>query len=348
MMNLWIVSMALFLAALPASNNYELGSYGFGTGGTSDSSSSNYRINGAAGEVAGQGNSTNYQVGAGVNYEQQANVPLVTITNDDNWYNKLKIVIDPQNNPTDALFAVAISTDGFVTTQYVKSDLTISSSLSLTDYQTYTSWGGAMGVLIRGLSRSTVYSVKAKAMRGKFTESGYGPTSSASTVDPTLVFDIDVAPTDTSTSPPYVVDFGSIPVSTVSQPADQIWVSLSTNGESGGKVYLSGQNAGLRSSLAGYTISSATGDLSSLAEGFGAQGVSVAQTSGGPLSLVAPYNLSGAQVGVADTVIRELFTAPAPITSGRGAFTLLAKTQPLTPSGGDYAELLRAIASASF
>lgn len=342
------LSLVFMLAVLPASNNYELGSYGFGTGGTSDSSSSNYRINGAAGEVAGSQDSTNYQLGAGVNYEQQANVPMITISNDDNWYNKLKIVIDPQNNPTDALFAVAISTDNFTTTQYVKSDLTISSTLSLSDYQTYAAWGGATGVMIRGLARSTVYTVKAKAMRGRFTESGYGPTSSASTVDPTLVFDIDVAPTDSSTSAPYVVDFGTIPVSTVSQPTDQIWITLTTNGESGGKVYLSGQNAGLRSSLAGYTIGSATGDLSLLAEGFGAQGVSATQTTGGPLSLVAPYNSGGAQVGIADTVIRELFTAPAPVTDGRGSFTLKAKTQPLTPSGGDYAELLQAIASASF
>ena len=345
----WLgLPLVFLISALPASNNYELGSYGFGTGGTSNSSSTNYRINGAAGEVAGSQNSTNYKAGAGVNYEQQANVPIITISNDDNWYNKLKIIIDAQNNPSDAVFAVAISTDGFTTTQYVKSDLTIGSTLALTDYQTYTAWGGATGVMVRGLARSTVYSVKARAMRGDFTESAWGPTSSASTVDPTLVFDIDVAPTDSSTSSPYVVDFGSLPVSTVSQPADQVWVSLSTNGESGGKVYLSGQNAGLRSTLASYTIASQTGDLSALAEGFGAQGQSATQGSGGPLSLVAPYNSAGALVGVTDTVIREMFTAPAPVTSGRGSFTLKAKTQPLTPSGGDYAELLQAIASASF
>jgi hypothetical protein len=345
-LSVWM--MGLFVASLPASSNFKLNSYGFGGGGTGNSSSTNYRANGVTGEVAGSASSTNYKAGAGEAYEKQANVPIITISNGGNWYNKLKIVIDSQNNPSDALFAVAISTDNFATTQYVKSDLTIGSSLSFSDYQTYAAWGGASGVLLRGLTRSTVYTVKAKAYRGKFTESGYGPTSSASTVDPSLTFDIDVATTDTSTNPPYQINFGNLLVSTVTDSPKKVWVTLDTNGESGGKVYVTGQNAGLRSSAAAYTIGSATGDLSTLAEGFGVQGVSTTQTSGGPLALTSPYNGAGANVGVADTLIREIFNAAAPIVSGRGSFILKAKTKPLTPASGDYAEVLTAIASASF
>jgi len=193
------------------------------------------------------------------------------------------VTVGPENNPSDALFAVAISTDGFTTTQYVHSDLTVGSSLSFSDYQTYAAWGGSSGVIVRGLTKSTVYSVKAKAYRGKFTESGYGPVASASTVDPQLSFDIDVAATNISTSPPYVVDFGTIPVSTVTNSSMRVWISLDTNAESGGMVYVSGQNAGLRSADATYTIAAQTGDLASLAEGFGLQGASIAQTSGGPV-----------------------------------------------------------------
>jgi hypothetical protein len=343
------MSAWLFVAALPASNNYQLNSYGFGNGGAADTSSSNYRVNGLTGEVAGSGSSSHFKVGAGENYEKQANVPTITITNDDNWYNKLKVVIGTENNPSDAKYAVAISTDNFVSDiRYIKNDFTITSSLSFTDYQTYAAWGSGTGTVIRGLSRSTVYTVKAKAYRGKFTESAFGPASSAATVDPQLAFDIDVAATDTSTSPPYQIDFGNLLVSTVTDSPKRVWVSLDTNGESGGKVYLSGQNTGLKSLGAAYTIGSSTADLSSLAEGFGVQGASATQTSGGPLTLTAPYDGSGDNVGVADAVIREIFGAPAPVTGGRGSFVLKAKTQPLTPSSSDYTETLTAIASASF
>lgn len=343
----WL-GVPLLLAALPASSNYQLNSYGFGSGGTAGVSSTNYRVNGLSGEVAGSASSTNYTAGAGENFEKQANVPTVTIANGGNWYNRLQLTIGPENNPSDALFAVAISTDGFTTTQYVKSDLTISSTLSFTDYQTYAAWGSGSGVIIRGLARSTVYSVKAKAYRGEFTESGYGPVSSAATVDPQISFDIDVSASDVSTSPPYNVSFGSLGVNTVTDSPVRVWVSLDTNGESGGSVYLSGQNAGLASSASTYTISSQTGDLASLNEGFGAQGVTATQTSGGPFTLVAPYNGSAGNVGVTDSLIREIFSATAPLVAGRGSFILKAKTTPQTPASGDYTEVLTAIASASF
>ncbi len=345
-LTMWLVLP--LLAALPASNNFKLNSYGFGTGGTNGTSSSNYKINGIAGDVTGSGASNNYTAGGGETYAKQANVPLATITNGALWYNKLKVVIDAQINPSDAVFAVAISSDNFATTQYVKSDFTVTSSLSFADYQTYAAWGGAAGQLVRGLAPSTVYTVKAKAFRGKYTESGYGPTTTAATVYPQLSFDIDVAPTDISTSPPYQISFGSLPVSTVTDSPDRIWVSLGTNGESGGKVYLSGLNSGLKSLASAYTIAAATGDLGALAEGFGAQGVSATQGSGGPLSLTAPYNGAASNVGVADSLIREIFSAPAPITAGRGSLILKAKTKPLTPASGDYTETLTAIASASF
>lgn len=347
----WLLGlmMPMFLAGLPASSSYELDSYGFGAGGTGSSSSANYAVNGAAGQVAGSATSTHYKAAAGENHVKEANVPLVTLSNPGSWYNKLQLNIDPQGNPSDALFAVAISTDGFVTTQYVKSDLTIGSTLSFSDYQTYTAWGGASGVILRGLHHGTVYSAKAKAYRGKFTESAYGPASTGVTTDdPSLSFDIDVSATDTSTSPPYSVVFGSLPVSTVTDSPVRVWVSIDSNAESGAKVYVSGKNTGLTSASVGYTINSVTGDLSSLAEGYGVQGLSATQSSGGPLALVSPYDGTGANVGIVDTLIREIFSASAPVTAGRGSFILKAKTKPLTPAAGDYTETLTAIASASF
>lgn len=341
--------VAFILATLPSSATYQLNSYGFGNGGTADSTSSNYRINGLSGQQAGSASGTNYKVGAGENFVKQANVPTLTLTNDDFWYNKLHLTINPANNPSNTVFAVAISTDNFVTTQYVKSDFTVGSTLSFSDYLSYTAWGGASGVIVRGLTHGSVYTAKAKAYRGKFTESPYGPPSASTTTDdPSLTFDIDVSATDTSTSPPYQVDFGSLLVSTVTDSPKRVWVSLDTNGESGGMVFLSGQNAGLKSTEDNYTIASSTADLSSLAEGFGVQGVSATQSSGGPLTVSSPYNVSGSNVGVADSTVRQIFAATAPVIAGRGSFILKAKTKPLTPASADYTETLTAIATASF
>lgn len=344
---LWLI--VPLLAALPSSSSYQLNSYGFGSGGGGDLNSTSYRLNGTVGEVAGSQSSTSYKAGSGEKFLKQANVPLASLSNPSLWYNKLLLVIDPQNNPSDAKFAVAISKDNFSTTQYVKSDFTVGATLTQADYLTYAGWGSGSGVIVRGLTPNSVYTVKAKAIRGDFTETGYGPQSSATLTDvPQLTFDIDVSATNSSTNPPYVINFGSLPVSTVTDSPTRVWVSLETNADSGGTVYLSSQNTGLASSSAGYTIGSVTGDLAALAEGFGAQGASATQTSGGPFVLVSPYDGSGANVGPADTTIREIFSTSGPLTAGRGSFILKAKTQPLTPASGDYTEIITAIASASF
>lgn len=344
-----VLSSLLLLAGLPASTNYKLNSYGFGAGGTANSTSTNYRVNGLAGEQAGAGSSAHYKVGAGENYLKQANVPIITISNDTgDWYDKLKIVIDPQNNPSDATFAIAISTDGFTTTNYVKNDFTITNTLTTADYLTYAGWGGASGVMLRGLDRTTTYSVKAKAYRGSFTESGYGPVSSASTVDPYLTFDIDTAPTDMSTNPPYVIDFGDLLAGSIITANDKMWVSLTTNADSGAMVYDAGQNTGLSSSATGHTITSVTGDLASQTEGFGQQGVSATQTSGGPLAISAMYNLSGTNIGAVYQHVQELFNAPAPVYGGRGSVDLLAKSDTLTPASADYTDLMTVIAAGAY
>jgi hypothetical protein len=218
----------------------------------------------------------------------------------------------------------------------------------MADYLTYAAWGSGTGQIIRGVAPGTVYTVKAKAFRGDFTESGYGPTSSAATVYPQLAFDIDIAATDISTSPPYEIDFGNLVPDTVVDSPERVWVSLDTNAESGARVFINGLNAGLESNSASHTISSATGDISALAEGFGAQGASATQTADGPFTISAPYNGAGQNVGVTDTLIREIFSTDLPVTGGRGSFILKAKSQTLTPASRDYTELITAIAAGSF
>ncbi len=341
----------VMMAVLPSTTNYKLNSFGFGSGGTAGSGTTNYSLEGISGEVSGQtSTTTNFQAKPGFIPAQTANVPTVTLTNPASYYNKLHFVIDQQNNPSDTKYALSISTDNFVSDiRYVKNDLTVGSTLTLTDYKLYSSWGGASGNDIIGLLPNTTYWLKAKALQGSYSESGYGPASTVATVGTQLSFDIDVANSDTETSPPYSLDMGSLLPNTVITSAQKIWIDLDTNGQSGGKVYVYTKNAGLKSTAVSYTISSATtADLSLAAEGFGAQSASATQTSGGPLLALSPYNGAAQAIGVTDTIIREIYSAANPITGGRGSFLLKAKSSSNTPAAADYTEIFTAIASASF
>lgn len=336
----------LLMFAFPASTNYQLKDFGFGTGGVSNATSGSYAIDGVSGEQsAGNLDGTTYDLGSGLLFTNQANVPPApTFTNPSNYYNKLKIVLDTGSNPSDATFVIAISTDSFASdTRYVQSDDTVGATLGSEDYRTYTNWGGASGTLIIGLSPSTPYQVKVKAMQGKFTETGYGPTASVATVSPQMTFDIDVAATDVDNSVT-TIDLGSLSPGAVTDSTSKVWVNFETNGESGGSVYVVGNNAGLQSSVASYLISAVTGNLTALTEGFGAQ----ESTATNGLTAATLYDQTGNTVGIVDTSIREMFTAAAPTTNGRGSFLLKAKSSAVTPAAGDYTESLTVIASASF
>lgn len=348
-LQIYIISSTLPVAAGPVSTNYELKDYGFGAGGTENSTSTNYKILGVAGEVeSSRSGSTNFQAGGGLVYTMMSNVPPApALTNPGSFYNKLKLVINNGGNPSNAKFAIAISTDNFASDmRYVQNDNTIGTSLGLEDWQTYVGWGGASGINIIGLSSDTTYTVKVASKRGNFSESGFGPTAQVATVGPQLSFDIDVAPTDTKTDPPFSVSIGELTPATVVTAVNKVWVDLSTNGTGGGAVYVYGNNNGLASSTASYTINSVNGNLGSLSEGYGVRG---SYTSGGPMELVAPYNGGGDIVGILDTNKRMIFDSSGlDVTGGRAAFEIKAKASNVAPAESDYNDTITVIASATF
>jgi hypothetical protein len=350
MNNSWLAWLCglLLVASLPASTHFQLNSYGIGSGGTAKSTSTTYGVNGTAGEQAGSASSTNYKVGAGEAYLKQANEPNLTLTNPSNWYDKLSLVVSPNNNPTDATYLVEISTDGFTTIDYVQDDFTVGTTITSTDYMTYAALGGASGVTLRGLTPNTVYSVRAAALRGPFTESGFGPTVSASTSATQMSFNIGVSPTYAITSPPYAVSIGSLLAGTVETATNEIWLTVSTNADSGALIFGDGQYGGLNSTSTGHLISSASTDLSTASEGFGEQETSVGQTSGGPMTEISPYNVTGTNVGQDYTSLDEWFSASSPVTAGYGGISLKAVSSTLTPSATDYTETLTAVAAGSF
>lgn len=335
-----LLGMGLF-AVMPATGNYQLNSFGFGSGGGANSTTSNYALEGISGEVAGQTTLTaNYSVEPGFIQTEQANVPKIASFDNGSgtYYNKLHFVIDQQSNPSDALYALSISTDNFSSDiRYVKSDLTVGSSLTLTDYQTYAAWGGGSGSNILGLLPNTTYYLRAKATQGKFTESGYGPVMSVATVNPSLSFSIS---TNTLT-------LGSLLAGSVIDAPATIDITFATNALSGGDIYINGLHGGLFSALASSTITSATADLTPASRGFGAR-VTATGASSGTLSSVSPYSGSSNNVGITDTTIRRIITASAPVVGGTGSVIIKAKSASTDPASNDYTETLTMLASASF
>ncbi len=341
--------LMFFLFAMPASTTYEMHDFGFGAGGSGVSDSTTYSGIGIVGEQGGsqQNIGSTYNLGPGLIFTQQTNVPgAPTFTNPASYYNKLKFVLDTGSNPTDTLYAIAISTDNFTTTNFIQADNTIGSSAV---YQTYSAWGGGTGANVIGLAVSTTYKIKVKAVQTKYTETEYSAEASATTSAPTLTYDIDVSPTDNDTSAPYIVAFGTLNVGSVTTASDKVWVDVDTNAENGAAVYVYDGSAGLVSANASATITSATADLSSASTGYGLQIASVAQSSGGPLAKVSPFNGSGENVGAITTASTQIFsTTSLPITAGRGSVYVKARASSSTPAASDYSDTITMIASGSF
>jgi hypothetical protein len=338
----WLSIGLILFATLPATTTYELNSYGFGSGSTANSTTTNYALEGNTGEISGQiATTATYSAKPAFIQTQQANVPkIATFDNGSGtYYNKLHFVIDQQSNPSDALYALSIITDNFASDiRYIKHDLTVEPSLSVADYQSYTTWGGAGGASILGLLPNTTYYLRAKATQGKFTESGYGPAASVATVNPQLSFSLS-----TNTE-----NLGSLLAGSVINAPSTINVTFATNAASGGDVYINGLNTGLHSVAANSTIPSTSNDLSSISHGFGAQ-VTTTGASSGTFSSVGPYAfVNSTTVGLTDTTIRRIMTASGPIVGGTGSVLLKAKSASTDLAATDYTETLTMLASASF
>ncbi len=334
-----LVAMGLaIVAAFPSSSNYILNTYSVGPGGTSDSTSTTYHGQGSAGEQAtGASNGSTLTSKNGSIETEQINVPgTPTLSNGSGtYYNKLNVTIDTSNDPTDATYSIAVSTDNFASNlTYVQADGTLGGSRV---YQTYTAWGGGSGSLIIGLSPSTTYYVKVDAMQGLFTNTAYSAVASLATVAPTLSF--SVSPNSSSFSN---IIGGSISTSS------NISFTFSTNGASGGSIYVRGANAGFVSPSQSYTVPAISADLSGQAQGFGIQATNPNQSSGGPLTTVSPYNGAGNVVGAETVAFAQMLTSGAAIAGGTATANVQVKVLTTAPAVSDYAETFSFIASASF
>lgn len=329
----------LALAALPSSTNFKIQEYSFGGGGTTNSTSTNFKLNGIVGEVEfGQQTSTNFKVNGGLTYLLTANVPAApTVSNESNIdYNKLKITLAIGSNPSDYQYAVAISPDAFVsTTKYVQADGTLGTSPV---WQTNTVWG-ASGFYAIGLAQNTTYSVKIAAKQGNFTQSPFGPVASATTAQSSFTFSLNRNS----------VSIGALTPGNVITAANTVTTTVTTNGTGGAIVSVYGANNGLLSTSTSSTITSASTNLTSATSGYGIQGTSITQSSGGPMEILSPYNVSSNNVGAVTTTKQAVFDSTgAPVTSGQGTFQIMAKASSTTKAATDYGDTITVIASGTF
>jgi hypothetical protein len=328
----------------PSSSSYNLKSYDFSTGG-GESSSASYKQNSNSGSSAAKLSSTSYGIYTGLTPNTNTNEPTAaTVTNPSSYYDRLKITVNTAGNSAAAKYLIAISPDSFTTTYYVQTDNSMASALSIANYQTYASWGSASGFTVTGLNPNTTYSVKVKTLQGNFSESAYSPVATAATVLPTLSFSLTTSLTPT---PPYNSTFSALNPGTVTTSDADAIIGLSTNSLNGGSVYVK-SNGGLASVLAGYTITSASADLSVTPAGYGAQVTSSGQTTGGPLTAAAPYNGTTSVVGALSANLQQILSTPAAISGGTANIQLKSKSSFDTPASTDYTDRLTFVASMNY
>jgi hypothetical protein len=194
---LLLIFPQISFASSPSSAHYQLLQYGFGNGGSNQAglSSTNYSLFGTVGEVAyGKSSSTHFQSGNGLIYTIKLHVPpSPTLSNPGNTYDRLQIVINQGNNASDVSYAISISTSSTFASNinYVKSDATIGTTISTSDYKTYANWGGASGFFVTHLNPHTTYYVRARARVSKFSETEWGTISSGvATANSSLTFSL--------------------------------------------------------------------------------------------------------------------------------------------------------------
>lgn len=231
-------SAHLVLAETLGSTNYQIENPSIDVGGES-SSSTNYTSRDSIGDTnASVSESTNYKAFPGFVQSAYPGVPAVpTFTNTGGTlYNALDFVVATGNGQqTDTTYAIAISSDDFVTTNYIQADDTVGSSAV---WQTYTAWGGGSGERVTGLSPSTTYKIKVKARYAIDTESAYSVSASASTAGPSLTVTFTGiasgntldGETTTVSSTATTVPFGNLTLDTPAVAAHKTTVTTNASG----------------------------------------------------------------------------------------------------------------------
>ena len=283
---------------------------------------------------------------------------MVALCGDPGCYNRARFEIDTESNPSDTLYSIQITTDvSWASWNYIDGGtflIETSASHDLNDYLTETSWEGVVSNFnVYGLTPGTQYYLRITALHGDFTESEPGPDANATTEEPSISFDLDIANTGgaaTETAAPYSVDLGAISAGAVSTASNLIWMDVGTNLNEGARVFVRDTYTGLYTNSQTYTLASINGDLDSLT-GYGLNEYTSSETYLGPLSIETNYGQGGNIVGqVASAAYSSSLynTSSQPIYEGRGALYVKAKPAEAAPSASDYTDTVIFTVTADF
>lgn len=343
--SLWLTLPAL---AEMDSGNYKIIGETVGTSGD-ETTSNNYGILNVIGDsLQLNQEGVSYKLGGGLNPVIVAHVPTITLSNPDSfYYDRLKFVLDGGTNSPDTLFALAISktNDFWSPTYFVQANGTLGPDPT---WQTVADWGSTSGEYVLGLQADTAYKIKAKSKQGRFTESPYGPESEASTVNPSITFDLDVCDgTHTDNDQPYTINFGNLTYSAVTNENTsgvyEAYLDLTTNAQGGAVIQVRSTNGALVSASTAGQITSSTGTLSinSTSGGYGLAADEETTATLGSLVEISPFDVmaGSAEVGQVTTNWQNIFnTASNPIVDGKGKVVARAIAGRKTEAAVDYTD----------
>jgi len=378
------ITLEISLIAIPQkiyaddidSTNYKIKDLTVGASGEGDQSSSNYRLLQSIGDDLNDDrfSSTNYKLGVGVAYNWMATAPsikcfettsegstscddadanpdgMVMICGDGGCYDKARFELNSENNPSDTLYSIQITTDaGWGSWDYIDGATFMienESNHDINDYLTESSWEGtASSINVLGLDQDTTYYLRATALHGDFTESDPGPDANTSTAEPQISFDIDIDGTGGSsseTASPYSIDLGVIELGSVTTATDLIWMDFGTNLGEGAKIFVRDSYSGLYSSSESYTLSSSDADLDSN-PGYGLVEYSSSETYLGPLSVESSFGNGGNIVGgISNSIYSEPIynSSSEPLYGGRCGLYVKARPEEATPHSDDYTDTI--------
>ncbi len=244
---LLILVPAVAIAQTMTGSSYQLENSTF-DGGGENSSSTNYSSRDSIGGSveSGDSQSANYVNPAGFQQGAYPGVPgqPTFVNTGGNLYNALDfVVVQGDGQQSDTTYAIAISSDNFVTTNFVQADGTVGSNEA---WQNYIGWNSGVGERITGLAPSTAYKIKVKASYGsgsdaEDSESGYSLEASASTVGPSLIVSITgvnsgvsiAGVTTTVSSTSTTMGFGSLTLGDAFPNIAAQTITVSTNATGG-------------------------------------------------------------------------------------------------------------------
>ncbi len=297
--------------------------------GTLNATSSSYKLTGENQTLDQEATSSNYDLKVGSTARILANTPPApTLSNDSNYYNKLKITLTADDNASDTKYAIAVTYDDWNSTYYLQNDGTLGSNLGNEDYLTYSSLGGSSGTFMLGLDPNQTYKAKVKAFHQDFTETDWGPESiEATTSTPTIDFALDTTN----------ANFGTLSSSQVNETSNSVNITINTNANSGYtlQVYDTGDTSsgGLYNGTATHLITSNDTTLTAGTEGYGIQATSSTAT------IDNKYDVSSDEVGGLGVSANNLATNTSAVTNESVTINIKAAIAGSTPAG-DYQDTI--------